>query len=87
LDIETNKRKAMSVLTSTLFVFGMTTIFGQPFAGKGAYTTPADGSVKIIFDTDMHTDCDDAGALAILHTLADKGECEIGEWPARLLGY
>lgn len=33
--------------------------------------------VKIIFDTDMETDCDDAGALAVLHALADNGECEI----------
>lgn len=33
--------------------------------------------VPIIFDTDMDTDCDDAGALAILHALADKGEVEI----------
>lgn len=33
--------------------------------------------VKIFFDTDMMTDCDDAGALAILHALADAGECEI----------
>lgn len=33
--------------------------------------------VKIIFDTDMLTDCDDAGAMAVLHTLADRGECEI----------
>lgn len=33
--------------------------------------------VKIIFDTDMHTDCDDAGALGVLHALADRGECEI----------
>lgn len=33
--------------------------------------------VRIIFDTDMHTDCDDAGALAVLHALADNGECEI----------
>ncbi len=33
--------------------------------------------VKIIFDTDMDTDCDDAGALAILHLLADRGEAEI----------
>ena len=32
---------------------------------------------KIIFDTDMDTDCDDAGALAILHALADRGEVEI----------
>jgi hypothetical protein len=32
---------------------------------------------RIIFDTDMATDCDDAGALAVLHALADQGECEI----------
>ena len=33
--------------------------------------------VNIIFDTDMDTDCDDAGALAMLHTLADRGEVNI----------
>lgn len=33
--------------------------------------------VKIIFDTDMANDCDDAGALAVLHALADLGEAEI----------
>ncbi len=33
--------------------------------------------VRVIFDTDMYTDYDDAGALACLHTLADAGECEI----------
>jgi len=33
--------------------------------------------VKIFFDTGMETDCDDAGAMAVLHTLADRGECEI----------
>ena len=33
--------------------------------------------VKVIFDTDMANDCDDAGALAVLHALADKGEAEI----------
>jgi hypothetical protein len=52
--------------------------------------------VKVIFDTDTETDCDDAGAMAVLHSLADRGECEIlatvigdswveddGEWAAR----
>lgn len=34
-------------------------------------------TVKVIFDTDFHTDCDDAGALAVLHALADRDECEI----------
>lgn len=33
--------------------------------------------VKIILDTDMGGDCDDAGALAMLHALADQGACEI----------
>lgn len=33
--------------------------------------------VPVIFDTDMANDCDDAGALAVLHALADKGEAEI----------
>lgn len=33
--------------------------------------------VSIIFDTDMGSDCDDAGALAVLHKLAEKGEATI----------
>jgi hypothetical protein len=35
------------------------------------------GPVRLIFDTDMDTDVDDAGALAMLHALADNGEVEI----------
>lgn len=33
--------------------------------------------VKIIFDTDMDLDVDDAGALAVLHALQNNGEAEI----------
>ena len=33
--------------------------------------------VRIIVDTDFNTDCDDPGALAVAHALADNGECEI----------
>ena len=32
---------------------------------------------KILFDTDIGGDCDDAGALAMLHRLCDLGECEL----------
>ena len=32
---------------------------------------------KIILDSDMLSDFDDVGAAAMLHTLADRGECEI----------
>jgi len=31
----------------------------------------------VIFDTDMDSDCDDLGALALLHALADLGEARI----------
>lgn len=32
--------------------------------------------MKIILDTDIDTDCDDAGALAVLHTLGNRGVAE-----------
>ncbi|NRF95128.1 hypothetical protein HQN89_30025 [Paenibacillus frigoriresistens] len=32
---------------------------------------------RVILDTDMGPDCDDAGALAILHALVDRGEAEL----------
>ncbi|MFW6277111.1 MAG: hypothetical protein ACOC1J_00470 [Prolixibacteraceae bacterium] len=34
-------------------------------------------AIKIIFDTDMGSDCDDVGALALLNVYADRGEAEI----------
>lgn len=33
--------------------------------------------IKIIYDTDIGGDCDDAGTLAMLHRLCDKGEAEL----------
>jgi inosine-uridine nucleoside N-ribohydrolase len=33
--------------------------------------------VDLIYDTDMALDVDDVGALALLHALADRGECRI----------
>jgi len=39
---------------------------------KKAQTNP-----KLIFDTDIAEDCDDVGAMAVLHALADKGELDI----------
>lgn len=35
------------------------------------------GAPTVIWDADMSTDVDDAGALAVLHALADLGECDI----------
>jgi len=60
-----------------------TTFFGPD--GKeiaGAYYVyarwlPTAPPVRLILDTDMSGDADDAGALALLHALADQGECEL----------
>jgi hypothetical protein len=38
---------------------------------------PLTAKPLIILDTDMDSDFDDAGALALLHALADNGECQI----------
>ncbi len=38
---------------------------------------PLLGQPRIIFDTDIGSDCDDAGAMAVLHKLADKGEIDL----------
>lgn len=47
------------------------------FGGEAPAQSPKAVPVKLIFDTDMDSDCDDVGALAMLHALADKGEVEI----------
>jgi inosine-uridine nucleoside N-ribohydrolase len=48
-------------------------IFFPASYAHAAQTAP----VKIIFDTDMDSDCDDVGALAMLHALANQGEVEL----------
>ncbi len=37
----------------------------------------ADAQRKIFVDTDLHLDCDDAGALAMLHAMEAKGEVSL----------
>lgn len=46
-------------------------------AHKTSQPTPTPAPVKVIYDTDMALDVDDVGALAMLHKMADGGECEI----------
>lgn len=44
---------------------------------RPSFFTPPSRPAQIILDTDIATDCDDAGALAVLHALASAGEAEI----------
>src|SRR2546426_660484 len=50
---------------------------GRATRGAEAPASTPSEPVKVIFDTDMDSDCDDVLALAILHVLADRGEAEI----------
>ena len=45
--------------------------------GAAAPRRSAREPVDVIFDTDMALDVDDVGALALLHALANRGECRI----------
>ena len=62
-------------LVARVFVVGLVGVLltgcrsGEPLDSSQA--------VPIIFDTDIGTDVDDAGALAILHIMADRGEAEV----------
>jgi hypothetical protein len=46
-------------------------------AAQAIAAYPTTRPVNILFDTDMDSDCDDTGALAVLHALADRGEANI----------
>jgi hypothetical protein len=55
---------------------GGSTNGGSTSGGGGGIPSTA-GAPGIIFDTDMGPDIDDAGALAILHAMADNGEANV----------
>jgi purine nucleosidase len=48
-----------------------------PLVMLGAATVEATPPVKLIFDTDIESDVDDVGTVALLHALADRGEVEL----------
>ena len=58
--------------------FPLLTLLLAPLStSRAAASPPKLAPVAIIFDTDMASDCDDVGALATLHALADAGEAQI----------
>lgn len=63
----------VSYLIAILTIFIMTTLSSNLLAEGPEEMHPK----KVIFETDMSTDVDDVGALAVLHALADSGEAEI----------
>lgn len=56
---------------------GVWTLIGMLFMTTVAQPAAADEPVKLIFDTDLGDDIDDAMALATIHALQSRGECEL----------
>lgn len=65
--------KRFCILSAVFTAVALPVLGQQPTTSIAATPSPA----RIIFDTDMDSDCDDAAALALLHALADRGEAEI----------
>lgn len=67
--------RCSSVLTSILVIAAVLE------TGDGAPARPESGSdprqVRLIFDTDMGNDIDDALALGVIHALQSRGECQL----------
>lgn len=80
LQIITKKYKKISDLTYTCesrvkynkYVYRMLNKLLTDYKERFTYRM-----LKILLDTDLGADCDDAGALALLHRLADEKLCEI----------
>ena len=52
-------------------------LLGMLPAAIRAEIAATNSAVPVIFDTDITGDCDDVLALAMLHALADRGECRL----------
>jgi len=61
----------MRFFTLTTFLFWIILVF------PSCQPTKNYQPIKIIFDTDMGSDCDDVGALALLHHYANVGKAEL----------
>lgn len=62
-------------LVARVFIIGLFALL--PVGCRTGAPLGSPKPASIIFDTDIGTDVDDAGALAILHVMADRGEAEI----------
>src|SRR5438046_2179973 len=69
--------RMIRVIVAPALLFCLLACGPLPCLGATGPPRPAARPVKVIFDTDMDSDCDDVGALAVLHALADRGEAEI----------
>jgi inosine-uridine nucleoside N-ribohydrolase len=76
-DKRNNMKKVKIAIKNLLLGIGAVALTASARPSVGLTMPISNMPVKIIFDTDMETDCDDIAALGILHAMADNGECEV----------
>lgn len=64
-------------LTAVLMTIQLLSLLWTALLRSPVAVAADDQPLRLILDTDMSGDCDDAGALALLHALADRGECQL----------
>lgn len=69
-----NRKSKLAVLRETLPVAALALLF---LAGEVAIAADTDEPVRLIFDTDIGNDVDDAMALAVIHALETRGQCKL----------
>ena len=67
----------VAILAAGALLFAVCAIIVNIKLVSGAYAYTPDDTVRIIFDTDMNSDVDDVGALAVLHSYIRKGRAEL----------
>ena len=65
------------LLLNIILTLFMTIAAWGAYAADSSPNPPAAPPVKIIFDTDMGSDCDDVGALFLLHGAVERGEARL----------
>lgn len=76
-EVRQHVRGSLAIINGLLLFWGVA-LGGSRCGMATAAEQAARGEMpRVIFDTDMGSDCDDAGAMAVLHALADAGELRI----------
>jgi hypothetical protein len=68
--------KLLLVAMAAMWIGGIETSFARA-ESSGGDRRDQQATKKLILDTDMDSDCDDAAALGILHAMIDRGETEL----------
>src|SRR5213079_580140 len=72
----TSKLRSLSMCEKSIIFMGFFAMANLAL-GFAPHAAAGDDRVRLIFDTDMGNDIDDALALGVIHALESRGECRL----------